>query len=75
MPKSLDALEARVHEFTHCDNYERIQSKLKGLSPQVYRLRNTDWLTEWQPPNFWRQFKPVGFMPNAKTLFIFDREI
>ena len=75
MPKSLEALEARVHEFTHCYNYERIQSKLKGLSPQVYRLRNTDWLTEWQPPNFWRQFKPVGFMPNAKTLFIFDREI
>ena len=40
-PKSLDALEAGVHDYVNYYNHERIKLGLQGLSPVKYRLRST----------------------------------
>ena len=40
-PNNLDTLEAGVHDYVHYYNHERIKLRLNGLSPVVYRLRNT----------------------------------
>lgn len=32
-PKTVEALEKQIHEYIHYYNHERIQMKLKGLSP------------------------------------------
>ncbi len=39
-PKSMDALEAGVHDCVHDYNHERIKLGLQGLSPVEYRLRS-----------------------------------
>ena len=36
-PKTIEVLEQQIHRFIHYYNYERIQLKLKGLSPVQYR--------------------------------------
>lgn len=36
-PSSIEALEQQIHEYIHYYNHERIQLKLKGLSPVQYR--------------------------------------
>ena len=40
-PKSIDTLEAGVHDYVHYYNHERIKLGLQGLSPVEYRLRST----------------------------------
>ncbi|AOF83566.1 integrase core domain protein [Methyloversatilis sp. RAC08] len=40
-PNSLEALEAGVDDYVRYYNHERIELRLKGLSPVGYRLRNT----------------------------------
>ncbi|MHC6083255.1 IS3 family transposase [Ralstonia solanacearum] len=40
-PRSIDTLEAGVHDYVHYYNHERIKLGLQGLSPVEYRLRST----------------------------------
>lgn len=40
-PRSIEALEAGVHDYVHYYNHERIKLGLHALSPVGYRLRNT----------------------------------
>ena len=39
-PKSIEQLEQQIHEYMPCYNNERIQLKLKGLSPVQYRTQS-----------------------------------
>lgn len=39
-PMSIEALEKQIHEYIHYYNHERIQLKLKGLSPVQYRTQS-----------------------------------
>jgi len=39
-PKTVEALEKQIHEYMHYYNHERIQLKLKGLSPVQYRTQS-----------------------------------
>ena len=39
-PVSIEALEKQIHRFIHYYNHERIQLKLKGLSPVKYRTQS-----------------------------------
>lgn len=39
-PKTIEALEKQIHEYMHYYNHERIQRKLKGLSPVQYRTQS-----------------------------------
>ncbi|MGM8885896.1 IS3 family transposase, partial [Psychrobacter sp. 1U2] len=39
-PKTIEALERQIHEYMHYYNHERIQLKLKGLSPVQYRTQS-----------------------------------
>lgn len=39
-PKSIEQLEQQIHEYMHYYNNERIQLKLKGLSPVQYRTQS-----------------------------------
>ncbi len=39
-PKTIEALEKQIHRFMHYYNHERIQLKLKGLSPVQYRTQS-----------------------------------
>ena len=39
-PKSIEQLEQQIHEYIHYYNNERIQLKLKGLSPVQYRTQS-----------------------------------
>ena len=39
-PKTVEALEKQIHEYIHYYNHERIQMKLKGLSPVQYRTQS-----------------------------------
>ena len=39
-PTSIEALEKQIHEYMHYYNHERIQLKLKGLSPVKYRTQS-----------------------------------
>jgi putative transposase len=39
--RSIDKLQAGVHDHVHCYNHERIKLRLQGLSPVEYRLRST----------------------------------
>ena len=39
-PKTIEALEQQIHEYIHYYNHERIQLKLKGLSPVRYRTQS-----------------------------------
>jgi transposase InsO family protein len=39
-PKTIEALERQIHEYIHYYNHERIQLKLKGLSPVQYRTQS-----------------------------------
>lgn len=39
-PKTIEALEKQIHSFMHYYNHERIQMKLKGLSPVQYRTQS-----------------------------------
>ena len=39
-PISIEALEKQIHEYIHYYNHERIQLKLKGLSPVKYRTQS-----------------------------------
>ena len=39
-PISIEALEKQIHEYIHYYNHERIQLKLKGLSPVQYRTQS-----------------------------------
>lgn len=39
-PKTIEALEKQIREYIHYYNYERIQLKLKGLSPVEYRIQS-----------------------------------
>lgn len=41
VPKSLDALEAGMHDYVDDYNHERIKLGLLRLSPVQYRLRST----------------------------------
>ena len=38
-PKTIEQLEKQIHEYMHYYNHERIQLKLKGLSPVQYRTQ------------------------------------
>ncbi|WP_201500651.1 IS3 family transposase, partial [Psychrobacter arcticus] len=38
--KTIEALERQIHEYIHYYNHERIQLKLKGLSPVQYRTQS-----------------------------------
>ena len=38
-PKTIEQLEQQIHEYIHYYNHERIQMKLKGLSPVKYRTQ------------------------------------
>ena len=39
-PKTIEELEKQIHEYIHYYNHERIQLKLKGLSPVKYRIQS-----------------------------------
>ena len=39
-PKTIEALEKQIHDYMHYYNHERIQLKLKGLSPVKYRTQS-----------------------------------
>ncbi len=39
-PKTIEQLEQQIHEYMHYYNNERIQLKLKGLSPVQYRTQS-----------------------------------
>lgn len=39
-PTSIEALEKQIHRFMQYYNHERIQLKLKGLSPVQYRTQS-----------------------------------
>ena len=39
-PSSIEALEKQIHEYMYYYNHERIQRKLKGLSPVKYRTQS-----------------------------------
>ncbi len=39
-PSSIEALEQQIHKYVHYYNHERIQLKLKGLSPVQYRAQS-----------------------------------
>ena len=39
-PKTIEQLERQIHEYMHYYNHERIQLKLKGLSPVKYRTQS-----------------------------------
>ncbi|WP_084212263.1 MULTISPECIES: IS3 family transposase [unclassified Psychrobacter] len=39
-PKTIEDLEKQIHEYMHYYNHERIQLKLKGLSPVEYRTQS-----------------------------------
>ena len=39
-PQTIEALEQQIHEYIHYYNHERIQLKLKGLSPVQYRTQS-----------------------------------
>ncbi len=39
-PKTIEALEKQIHDYMHYYNHERIQLKLKGLSPVQYRTQS-----------------------------------
>ena len=39
-PKTIEQLEQQIHEYIHYYNHERIQMKLKGLSPVKYRTQS-----------------------------------
>ncbi|WP_313205752.1 IS3 family transposase [Psychrobacter faecalis] len=39
-PFSIESLEKQIHEYMHYYNHERIQLKLKGLSPVQYRTQS-----------------------------------
>ena len=39
-PQTIDQLEQQIHEYIHYYNHERIQLKLKGLSPVQYRTQS-----------------------------------
>ncbi|WP_263242436.1 IS3 family transposase [Psychrobacter sp. SC65A.3] len=39
-PNSIEGLEKQIHEYIHYYNHERIQLKLKGLSPVKYRTQS-----------------------------------
>ena len=39
-PASIEALEKQIHEYIDYYNHERIQLKLKGLSPVKYRTQS-----------------------------------
>lgn len=39
-PFSIEGLEKQIHEYMHYYNHERIQLKLKGLSPVQYRTQS-----------------------------------
>ncbi|MGM8872584.1 IS3 family transposase [Psychrobacter sp. 2Y5] len=39
-PKTIEQLEKQIHEYMHYYNNERIQLKLKGLSPVQYRTQS-----------------------------------
>lgn len=39
-PSSIEALEKQIHEYISYYNHERIQMKLKGLSPVQYRTQS-----------------------------------
>ena len=39
-PNSIEQLEQQIHEYIHYYNNERIQLKLKGLSPVTYRTQS-----------------------------------
>jgi transposase InsO family protein len=41
-PNNIDELEKQIHEYIHYYNNERIQLKLKGLSPVQYRTQSLD---------------------------------
>ena len=39
-PQTIEQLEKQIHEYMHYYNHERIQLKLKGLSPVQYRTQS-----------------------------------
>lgn len=39
-PQTIEDLEQKIHEYIHYYNHERIQLKLKGLSPVQYRTQS-----------------------------------
>ena len=39
-PKTIEGLEKQIYEYMHYYNHERIQLKLKGLSPVKYRTQS-----------------------------------
>ncbi|WP_265090490.1 IS3 family transposase [Psychrobacter fulvigenes] len=39
-PETIEDLEQQIHEYIHYYNHERIQMKLKGLSPVKYRTQS-----------------------------------
>ncbi|MCD1280536.1 IS3 family transposase [Psychrobacter sp. CCUG 69069] len=39
-PQTIEELEQQIHEYMHYYNHERIQVKLKGLSPVQYRTQS-----------------------------------
>ena len=39
-PQTIEDLEQQIHEYIHYYNHERIQLKLKGLSPVQYRVQS-----------------------------------
>ena len=39
-PKTIEELEQQIHDYIHYYNHERIQLKLKGLSPVKYRTQS-----------------------------------
>ena len=39
-PASIEELEKQIHDYMHYYNHERIQIKLKGLSPVQYRTQS-----------------------------------
>ena len=39
-PQNIEQLEQQIHEYIHYYNHERIQLKLKGLSPVQYRTQS-----------------------------------
>ena len=39
-PKTIEDLEQQIHDYIHYYNHERIQLKLKGLSPVKYRTQS-----------------------------------
>lgn len=39
-PNSIEELEKQIHDYIHYYNHERIQVKLKGLSPVQFRTQS-----------------------------------